>query len=367
MATLTAFQIGISSYRVNFSALRNRHEHLCSGSPSSAFYPVHGFSATNCLCRRSFSDKRTKRLPKGARGRDVTFSCLSVGKRTGEPVTEAKDEATNKAQIDVKEGEGVSEEEGETSWINERAEELVEFTESVADAIPGPRVGSTQVPWLLALPLAYLTISFVIALTRTIKKLNSPRQRRRRLVNKNSMLCKALDDLLLKKGEFNSADLERLAQKTDFRMEEILRKYIRYALNEKPFNLNLVGHLISLRRATMLDDAEVAEVLNEISRRIVKDKGPVLLNTSGFTEEGMKRKIAVQALFSKILYLSELKEFCPTGHTLLRIKEIFGVAGDDLDTFRLEALSEASDMEFKDASNSNSLSDLEEPDIEEKK
>lgn len=56
-------------------------------------------------------------------------------------------------------------------------------------------------------------------------------------------------------------------------MEDILRKYIRYALNEKPFNPELVVNLIQLRKASMLDDSQGAEILNEISRRIVREKG----------------------------------------------------------------------------------------------
>lgn len=56
-------------------------------------------------------------------------------------------------------------------------------------------------------------------------------------------------------------------------MEDILRKYIRYALNEKPFNPSLVADLIHLRKASLLDDSQVAEILNEISRRIVREKG----------------------------------------------------------------------------------------------
>lgn len=56
-------------------------------------------------------------------------------------------------------------------------------------------------------------------------------------------------------------------------MEDILRKYIRYILNEKPFNPELVANLIQLRKASALDDSKVAEILNDISRRIVRDKG----------------------------------------------------------------------------------------------
>lgn len=60
---------------------------------------------------------------------------------------------------------------------------------------------------------------------------------------------------------------------TGFKMEEILRKYIRYVLNEKPLHPDMVMDLIHLRKASMLDDAQAAEVLNEVSRRIVRDKG----------------------------------------------------------------------------------------------
>lgn len=56
-------------------------------------------------------------------------------------------------------------------------------------------------------------------------------------------------------------------------MEEIMRKYIRYVLNEKPFDPNLVANLIQLRKASGLEDYQVAGVLNEISRRTVKEKG----------------------------------------------------------------------------------------------
>lgn len=59
-------------------------------------------------------------------------------------------------------------------------------------------------------------------------------------------------------------------------MEDVLRKYIRYALNEKPFNPELVVNLICLRKASMMDDTQVADVLNEVSRRIVKEKGHFL-------------------------------------------------------------------------------------------
>nr|DAD42601.1 TPA_asm: hypothetical protein HUJ06_000831 [Nelumbo nucifera] len=74
----------------------------------------------------------------------------------------------------------------------------------------------------------------------------------------------------------------------------------------------------------MLDDAQVAEILNEISGRIVREKGPVVMDMSGYSEKGLKRKLAVQDLFGKIFYLSELPEFCSRDSSLI-VKEIFGV------------------------------------------
>ena len=44
-----------------------------------------------------------------------------------------------------------------------------------------------------------------------------------------------------------------------------------------PFNPDLVANLIQLRKALGLDDAQVAGILNEISRQIVKEKGKKLV------------------------------------------------------------------------------------------
>ncbi|KAM5562146.1 hypothetical protein ABKV19_017392, partial [Rosa sericea] len=47
--------------------------------------------------------------------------------------------------------------------------------------IPGPRVGTSSLPWILALPLAYAGLTFVIALVKTVKKFSSPRHKRKKL------------------------------------------------------------------------------------------------------------------------------------------------------------------------------------------
>ncbi|KAJ6791947.1 Uncharacterized protein M6B38_242360 [Iris pallida] len=252
--------------------------------------------------------------------------------------------------------DGFEEVEEDLPWIQEKAMDLVEFTGTVTQALPGPRVGRSPLPWILAVPIAYVGLSLVVAVVRTVKKLTSPKAKRKRMcyllswgillqVNNNAFLLKSIDELLQKgRDELDNSALVGLMQKTGFSMEDILRKYIRYALNEKPFNPDTVVDLIHLRKASMLSDSQVAEVLNESSRRIVKEKGPVVMDISGFTERGFKRKLAVQALFGKILYLSELPEFCSRDSSLI-IKEIFGVTDEDADTLRIQTLSGTGDFD----------------------
>ncbi|CAH8281868.1 unnamed protein product [Eruca vesicaria subsp. sativa] len=246
-----------------------------------------------------------------------------------------------KSSNDVEEEEEVEE---DMLWIQEKALDLVEFTGSVTQALPGPRVGSSKLPWILAVPLAYLGVTFVTAFVKTVKKFSSPKAQRKKLVNQNAMLCRSIDEMLQKEGTVDSSELKAIEEKTGFNMVEILRKYIRYALNEKPFNPDLVASLIHLRRASGLEDSQIPEVLNEISRRIVKEKGPVVMNMQGFTEKGFKRKLAVQALFGKIYYLSELPDFCSKDNSLI-VKEIFGVTDEDAEKLRIHALAEAGDID----------------------
>ncbi|CAM0903686.1 unnamed protein product [Alopecurus aequalis] len=235
--------------------------------------------------------------------------------------------------------------EEELPWIQDKALDLVEFTGTVTQAIPGPRVGSSPVPWLLAVPLAYVGVSFALAVVRTYRKFTSPRTQKKKRVTKNIFLLKSLDELFQKGREaVDFPALQELMQKTGFDMDDVVRKYIRYTLNEKQFNPDVVVDLIHLRKASMLEDAEVAEILNEISRRIVREKGPIVMDLTGFTEQGFKRKLAVQTLFGKIMYLSELPEFCSRDGSLV-VKEIFGVTDEDADSLRSHTLSEAGDIE----------------------
>ncbi|KAI8559611.1 hypothetical protein RHMOL_Rhmol04G0186900 [Rhododendron molle] len=218
----------------------------------------------------------------------------------GRDVKRKKDEEDVLA---VEEEEEEEEEENLVDWMQMKAVDLVG---SVTQAIPGPRVGRSSMPWIVAIPLAYVSFSLLIAILTTLHNFTSPKARRRFLVNKNAMLCKSIDELLEKgRDGVQQSTFEGLMQKTGFGGGDILRKYIRYALNEKPFNQNLVNNLIELRKASSLEVSQVAQILNVISRRIVTDKGLVVMDMSGYSEKGIKRKIAVQTLFRKVYYLSE--------------------------------------------------------------
>lgn len=244
-------------------------------------------------------------------------------------------------------GEEDEEEEVEISWIQEKAEDLIVATGQAIDRVPGPRVGESRMPWLVVLPLAYLGITFVIACFRTYKRYTSPKGQRKRQVGKNAFLCEALEEYFpAKRDELDSKKLEKLASKCNFTMAEVLRKYIRYVLNERPFTPETVADLLHLRKVSGLSEPEVAEVLNDVAKRVVKAKGPVVMNTEGFTEKGIKRKAAVQGLFSKLLYLSELEEFVTSDNrSALTIKTTFGVTDDDANMIRIDTLSEQTDVE----------------------
>ncbi|KAH9543088.1 hypothetical protein CY35_13G043500 [Sphagnum magellanicum] len=234
----------------------------------------------------------------GAKERDKSSS------QQREAAAAAKEEAAAAVQGDVYDDE--EEEEVEISWIQEKVEDVVLVTSQAMERVPGPRVGDGQLPWLVAVPLGYLGITFVIAVVRSWRKFNSSKERRKRQIGNNAYFCEALGEYLPEKREqLDHKKLQALANKCNFSLNDALRKYIRYALNERAFNPVLVADLIHLRKVSNLTDAEVAEVLNDVSRRIVKAKGPVVMNLQGFTEKGIKRKAAVQALFTKLLYLSE--------------------------------------------------------------
>ena len=116
-----------------------------------------------------------------------SFSTMATPRNNSNPITR-KDKEENRQNDDVKE----EEEEVELPWIEEKALDLVEFSGSVVQTIPGPRVGRSSLPWILAIPLAYAGITFVIAFVRTVRKFNSPKAKRRKLVHVSAYLLRLL-------------------------------------------------------------------------------------------------------------------------------------------------------------------------------
>ncbi|TMX00734.1 hypothetical protein EJD97_000239 [Solanum chilense] len=245
------------------------------------FSHPHVASTSQYISTLSTPINRTLSFP---RYRSDTY-VVTVGFSTRAAKSDSGANVSNDKKKEVLE----EEEEEEMPWIQEKALDLVEFTGSVTQAIPGPRIGSSSFPWILAVPLTYFGITFVIAFVKTVRKFNSPREKRKKLVNKNAELCKSIDELFEKGKDFvEPSTLKGLAQKPQ--------------------------------------------------------KSPVVMDISGYSEKGLKRKLAVQTLFGKIYYLSELPEFCSRDSSLT-VKEIFGVADEDAEKLRLHTIPEAGNMD----------------------
>lgn len=104
---------------------------------------------------------------------------------------------SNQAPSKLEEQEQEVEVEEELPWIQDKALDLVEFTGTVTQAIPGPRLGRSPVPWLLAVPLAYVGLTFVIAFVKTVKKFTSPKAKRKKLVTGSEYLSVLIFLLIL--------------------------------------------------------------------------------------------------------------------------------------------------------------------------
>ena len=115
---------------------------------------------------------------------NLSKSLTAAAAKSGGNALPSKNSKENKKEVVGKDTDEVEVEvEEELPWIQEKALDLVEFTGSVTQAIPGPRVGTSSLPWILAVPLAYAGITFVIAFVKTVKKFTSPRHKRKKLVS----------------------------------------------------------------------------------------------------------------------------------------------------------------------------------------
>lgn len=143
---------------------------------SSSISPIN---TPRLLSPRSPSRLSPSLAPKNPNPRRPSYSLIARAKAKSDESKSQKD--AKKAEEAVAKEEEVEE---DLPWIQEKALDLVEFTGTVTQALPGPRVGQSPLPWILAVPLAYVGLSFFIAVVKTVKKLTSPRAKRKRLVLK---------------------------------------------------------------------------------------------------------------------------------------------------------------------------------------
>ncbi|KAJ8548843.1 hypothetical protein K7X08_029824 [Anisodus acutangulus] len=139
---------------------------------ASSTCTVHSFSHPRVECVPTLSPSTNKTFSFPNQHSTTPLSFLARAAKSDSGANVRKEE---KQQV-LEEGE-----EEELPWIQEKALDLVEFTGSVTQAIPGPRVGRSCLPWILAVPLTYFGITFVIAFVKTVRKLSSPREKRRKL------------------------------------------------------------------------------------------------------------------------------------------------------------------------------------------
>ncbi|KAG5619745.1 hypothetical protein H5410_004963 [Solanum commersonii] len=166
-----------------------------------SFSHPHVASTSQCIPTLSTPNNKTLSFPR--------YRSNTVAVTVRFSTRAAKSDSSDKRKEVLEE-----EEEEELPWIQEKALDLVEFTGSVTQAIPGPRIGPTSFPWILAVPLTYFGITFVIAFVKTVRKFNSPREKRKKLVNKNAELCKSIDELFEKGKDYvEPSTLKGLAQK----------------------------------------------------------------------------------------------------------------------------------------------------------
>jgi hypothetical protein len=74
-------------------------------------------------------------------------------------------------------------EEIELSWAQEKYLDLKQSVGVVVEKVPGPRVASSNMPWLIAVPLVYLGFTLLVSIAKVIKKNSTPRAKKKRLVS----------------------------------------------------------------------------------------------------------------------------------------------------------------------------------------
>eukprot|EP00803_Ostreobium_quekettii_P003706 evm.model.scf_4588.1 EVM.evm.TU.scf_4588.1 scf_4588:492-2081(+) len=134
-----------------------------------------------------------------------------------------------------------------------------------------------------------------------------------------------------------------LKMKMGYSSTEIFRKYLWYLLREIRFGQEAVDDLVYLKEVLKMTDDDIADALKERATRIYDKFGTLMLNTEGMSTQGIERKAAGRALFSKMLYLTECPQLLDTDSKAARaadLREIFGATEQDVNKLRIESLEE---------------------------
>jgi len=232
-----------------------------------------------------------------------------------------------------------------------------EVYEEVVEEVEIPRVPiTTQIvqtaPRVWAVGAVRNTVyfaGFVLAATllfstfKVVKKKFSPRGKRKNTVNKNKFLVDKVGEMLRSPTGLTREDVQRVKRDTGFTLELVFRKYLRYLLDQRPFDPQAVKDVLTLRQRCMLTDDQVVLVFEESARRTFDRTGILMVKPSGLTAAGLQKKAAGRATFSKLMYLADLDQLLPEekGKDLqTKIKDIFGATEEDTEELRISTLSE---------------------------
>lgn len=264
--------------------------------------------------------------------------------------TLASQESIEGAGVEVDE---VTSEEEELDWLVEGEVEEPSLTDKFVTKIVEPIRDQPAVRNVLGLVSLYFVATFAWSVFKTVRKMVSPRAKKRRQVNKNLTVIETLNEYLPHNRQaLTTSVLEKIRYVTTFSYDLIFRKYLRYMLNERKFDTEAVSDLLLLKATCQLTDAQLKDIYREVAARTFKKYGILMTDTSGLTSDAIMKKAAERSIFSKLLYLAELPEMITqeaeiTNNLSWQIQEIFGATSEDSDKLRITSLSEldAEDLE----------------------
>jgi len=248
------------------------------------------------------------------------------------------------------------EEEEDDEEEYEEVEEEVE--ETIVEEVPENKISIQTVqevaPQLWAKPVVrngIMTVGAVLGATllfscwKVFQKWRTPKAKRKRTVGANKYLVETLSEYLpAQRSGVTKGFVNKLSFETGFKRDLIFRKYLRYMLDQRPFDADAVADLLHLKDVCNLTDDQVMEVMEESAKRTFERTGILMRKPEGFTASGLQKKATGRATFAKLMYLADLVEFVSAekGKELqMKFMEIFGATSDDFEELRITTLSEA--------------------------